>query len=397
MIETIRCHRGPITLVGLLVVATAVYWISAHAFDAGRPDLFYLADAFLHGRLGLERAFGPADVIVVGDRVFVPFAPFPALTFVPLVALFGPELVTEWQPLVNATLAATGLGACWWMLARIGVASIGDRLWLTVLWGFSTAIWFTTTRGGVWHTGHLVASILTFAGLVELFGRRRPLVLGLLAGAAFLTRPPLLAALPLWAWAAFPEDWRDSLRSIVRPIGAVAFGFAPAVLFALWYNWARFGSPLESGYVLAALPAFLEAQRAKGLFSLAHLPMNLDLFLFRLPELRAELPFFRPDGLGMSVLLTSPGLLYALRAPFRDPRAVALGITFVLVLVPNLLYYGGGWLQMGYRYALDAIPFAIALAGMAAARHGIPLWAKALIAFGVAVGIGSVYWAYNLA
>ena len=153
----------------------------------------------------------------------------------------------------------------------------------------------------------------------------------------------------------------------------------------------RFGSPLESGYYLAAL-----AQRAKGLFSLAHLSMNLDLFLVRLPRLQPEFPFFRPDGLGMSVLVTSPGLLYALRAPFRDPRAAGLGITFVLVLVPNLLYYGGGWLQMGYRYALDAIPFAMALAGMAAARHGLPWWAKALIAFGVAVGIGSVYWAYNL-
>jgi hypothetical protein len=397
VIESLRRHRGPATLVGLLVVATIIYWVSAREFDAGRPDLFYLADAFLQGRLWLERALGPADVIVVGDRVFVPFAPFPAIAFVPLVALFGPELVTEWQPLVNAVLAAAGLGACWWMLARIGVRSIGDRLWLTVLWGFSTAIWFTTTRGGVWHTGHLVASILTFAGLVELFGRRRPLVMGLLAGAVFLTRPPLLAALPLWAWAAFPHGWRGRLRSIARPIGVVVLGLAPAVLFGLWYNWARFGSPLESGYLLAALPPFLEAQRAKGLFSLAHLSMNLDLFLLRLPELRAELPFFRPDGLGMSVLVTSPGLLYALRAPFREPRAAALGITFVLVMIPNLLYYGGGWLQMGYRYALDAIPFAIALAGMATARHGLPWWAKALIAFGVAVGIGSVYWAYNLA
>ncbi|HSW42410.1 MAG TPA: hypothetical protein VLM76_07880, partial [Patescibacteria group bacterium] len=153
---------------------------------------------------------------------------------------------------------------------------------------------------------------------------------------------------------------------------------------------------LESGYYLAALPAFLEAQRAVGLFSLAHLPMNLDLFLVRLPRPQLEFPFFRPDGLGMSVLVTSPGLLYALRAPFRDQRAVALGITFALVMLPNLLYYGGGWLQMGYRYALDAIPFAIALAGMAAARWGLARWAKALIAFGIAVGIGGVYWAYNL-
>lgn len=396
MTETLPRYRGPVTLAGLLVVATAIYWLSAHQFNAGRPDLFYLAEAFLQGRLWLEHAFGPYDVIVVGERVFVPFAPFPAIAFIPLVALLGPELVTEWQPLLNAVLAAAGLGACWWMLARIGVASIGDRLWLTVLWGFSTAVWFTTTRGGVWHTGHLVASLLTFAGLVELFGRRRPLVMGLLAGAAFLTRPPVLAALPLWAWAALPRGRRRNLRRVVRPVGTLALAFAPAALFGLWYNWARFGSPLESGYYLAALPAFLEAQRAVGLFSLAHLPMNLDFFLVRLPRLQLEFPFFRPDGLGMSVLVTSPGLLYALRAPFRDPRAVALGLTFVLVMLPNLLYYGGGWFQMGYRYALDAIPFAIAMAGMAAARQGLPSWVKMLITFGIAVGIGGVYWAYNL-
>ena len=66
-------------------------------------------------------------------------------------------------------------------------------------------------------------------------------------------------------------------------------------------------------------------------------------------------------------------------------------------LVPSLLYYGGGWLQFGYRYALDAIPFAVALCGMAvAARGGIGLGWKVLIAFGVLVNAAGVYWAYHL-
>ena len=38
-------------------------------------------------------------------------------------------------------------------------------------------------------------------------------------------------------------------------------GFLPAFAFYLWYNAVRFGSPLESGYGLASLPPFLEAQR----------------------------------------------------------------------------------------------------------------------------------------
>ena len=274
MIEVLRRHHGPTVLVALLVIATAAYWLSAAGYDAGRPDLFYLADAFLHGRLWLERAFGPQDVALIGDHVYLPFAPFPALALVPLVALVGPDVATAWQPLLNAVLAASGLGICWWMLARIGVRSIPDRLWLTVLWGFSTPILFATTRGGVWHTGHLVASILTFAGLVELFGRRRPIVMGLLSGAAFLTRPPVAAALPLWVWASLPGGWRGGFRAAARQAAVVAAGFAPAVLFGLWYNWARFGDPLESGYYLATLPAFLEAQRAMGLFSLRHLSMK---------------------------------------------------------------------------------------------------------------------------
>ena len=63
----------------LMVVATAVYWLSARLFDAGRPDFFYLADAFLHGRTWLVSPLGPHDVITVGGHTYVPFAPFPGI------------------------------------------------------------------------------------------------------------------------------------------------------------------------------------------------------------------------------------------------------------------------------------------------------------------------------
>ena len=44
-------------------------------------------------------------------------------------------------------------------------------------------------------------------------------------------------------------------------ITLLSLGFAPALLFYLSYNALRFGSPLESGYGMASLPAFLEALR----------------------------------------------------------------------------------------------------------------------------------------
>jgi hypothetical protein len=423
--------------VGLVLVAASavIYWLCDRDFNSGHPDFFYLADAFLHGRTWLiaTPTFqpGPNDIIPVDGRYYVPFGPFPGLLFMPLVALIGPDAAAHWETVINALLAAADVGLCWWLLGRLGVQRIRDRLWIAVLFGFSTATWWITTRGGVWHTGQLIAMGLTFLALGECWGRRRGLVVGLLGGAAFLSRAPLALALPfygllLWDRASgseFASDRgptpqanrparRDAAPGGVAPGGvappgllaslpwprwiALGLGFAASVAFFFWYNIARFGSPFESGYALAVVPAWLAARRELGLFSFAHLGTNLDYLFWHLPQRIADFPYFRPDGLGMSIFLTSPGLFYAIRADFRSRRSWWLAGAVVATLVPSLFYYGGGWLQYGYRYALDAVPFAIALCGLAAARRPMHVGWKVLIAFGVVINLAGVYWAYNL-
>ena len=389
--------RGPI---GLLVAAVAgsVFFASA-GFDAGRPDLFYLADAFWHGRTWLSYPLGPDDVIPLLGRYYVPFPPFPAIMFMPLMLLISPETAHAYEPLINSTLAAIDIGLVWMLAARIGVDRKLDRLWLALLLGFSTAIWWVTVRGGVWHTGHLVATMLTLAALIEAFGRRRPLLIGLLIGAAFLTRPPVIFGLFFFAIVlTLDRSIRtpQGRRSIARDWLLLAVGVAPSIAFYFWYNDVRFGSPLESGYQLATLPAWLASLRDQGLFSLSHLARNWDYFMLDLPKQISGFPWFRPDGLGMSILVTSPGLLMAFRANWRNRLSWALAIAFVLVMVPNLLYYGGGWLQYGFRYALDAIPFAIALCAIALTRNRAGLIWWLVLAFGLLVGAGGVYWAYNI-
>jgi hypothetical protein len=409
-----RLSRATWIGLGLVVLSAILYWLSNRFFDARRGDFFYLADAFLHGRTWLTVQLGPYDVIPIDGRFYVPFAPFPAIVVMPLVALIGPLQADQIESGLNATLAAAGLGMCWWMVGRIGVSRLTDRAWLTLLFGFSTQILWVTTRGGVWHTGHLIATILTFACLIELFGQRRAWLVGLCAGAAFLTRAPLAFAVPFYALLLLGPSTDDRpLASIpshagayiaraagairCRPLLELALGVAPSVAFFFVYNQLRFGSFLESGYALATLPDWLERQRALGLFSIAHVPMNIDYFLLHLPRPVLGWPFIRPDGLGMSVLLTSPGLLFALRADWRRSQAWWLAGAAIVVLIPTLLYYGGGWLQYGYRYFLDSVPFVMALCGLAAAHHGGIGWGwKALTALGVAVMWIGVFWAYNL-
>ncbi|MBA2719593.1 MAG: hypothetical protein H0U52_10180 [Chloroflexi bacterium] len=403
-----RFDRAAQVGVAVTILAALVYWLSNRMFDATRGDFFYLADAFLHGRVWLDVRLGYQDVILQDGHPYVPFAPFPAVALMPIVALVGPAVADQWETGINAALAAASVGLAWWFTGRAGVRSLIDRFWLVLLLGFSTQIWWVTTRGGVWHTGHLVATILTMACLVELWGSRRAWLIGLLAGAAFMTRAPLAFAIPFYALLLGGDRIWEPRRWPWRAWVELAAGVLPSLVFFFWYNAARFGSPLESGYALALLPEWLENQRKLGLFSTAHIGMNLEYLFVKMPRQIAEFPFFRPDGLGMSIFITSPGLLYASRAPWRSSRTWWLAGAALLVLIPTLLYYGGGWLQYGYRYALDSIPFVWALCVLAAAgaaerlaklgveRPVIGLGWRLLIALGVLVGLGSVYWAYNL-
>ena len=400
--------RSPVIWAGILlaIASFVVYWLSNRAFDAGRGDLFYLADAFLHGRVWLDFIPGPFDIIVFDDHVYVPFAPFPAIVLMPLVAAVGAVTADNWEPGINAFLASMVVLLAWWVSGRIGAAKLRDRFAMAVLLGFSTQIWWVTTRGGVWHTGHLIATILTLLLLAEMFGRKRASLMGLLVGAAFLTRAPVAFAAPAVALWLISSEGIDGLRhgSIGSRIAALPWrqwvllglGLLPALAFFFWYNVARFADPLESGYAMATLPQWLQNLRDQGLFSTAHIPMNLEYLFWKVPALTAEFPYYRPDGLGMSVLITSPALLLAVRAPWRDRRSWILLFAAVLVLIPTLLYYGGGWLQYGYRYFLDSIPFLWALVAMGIASRGsLKWWGWLLIGWGVLIGLGGVYWAYH--
>lgn len=381
----------------VLGVAWLLFWLSAREVPWVRRDFFFLADAFLHGRTWLTFEPYQWDQIVIGNRTYVPFGPLPAILLMPLVAALGVDRAGTLEPGINTLLAAACVALLWVLLGRMRVRRTVDRLWLCALFGFSSPIWWIADRGGVWHTGQLVATVLTMVCLVELWGLRRPWLIGLVAGAAFLARPTLAFALPVYA-VLLLGSWRLPLGRVAI-VRLVAFSIAvvPSFAFFAWYNATRFGSPLESGYALAAVPAFLEAQRRQGLFSSAHLGMNVDQMFLRLPTFLGSFPFLVPDGYGMSIFLTSPGLLIAVGAAWRSREARLLLAAAALVLLPTLFYYGGGWKQYGYRYALDSMPFVVALCGLAVARMGrIPLLGRLLIVFGIGVNLIGVYWAFRL-
>ena len=399
--------RRPSVIVSL--IATIGFLVVNGRIAGGRQDFFYLADAFLHGRTWLTFQIGQHDVIPLDGRFYVPFAPFPAFFDLPLVAAVGPDVAAAFAQLIDAAIAGLSVGAMWLVLARVGVRRAIDRAWLALLFAITTPLLWVTIRGSVWQEGQVLATGLTMLALIELTGRRRALAVGLVAGAAFLTRAPLAMAIPVYGLMLVPDDtWRTIRRpgmAIVERIRSLPWrvwfllclGAAPALVAFAWYNLVRFGDPLQTGYGLAVIADFLERRRELGLFSLAQVPQNLDYLLFHLPKVTGQFPFLTPDGFGMSLFITSPGLLLAFRADWNSRPVLLLGLATVATLIPSLLYYGGGWQQFGFRYFLDSAPFLVVVCGYAVARrHGIGFGWKLLIAASVLVNVVSVYWATRL-
>ena len=247
-----------------------------------------------------------------GGRYYVPFAPFPAVALIPIVALVGPITADQLEPGINAALAAAGVGMCWWLMGRIGVARLSDRLWLTVLFGFSTQILWVTTRGGVWHTGHLVATILTFGCLIELFGRQRAWLVGLVAGAAFLSRAPLAFAVPFYALM---------LMQPVRHVATeVAGGYvAQALVGVPWRAWAllALGIPSIDHRVLPVQPGALRESVREWLCPGYPAPIPRSA-----AGDRALLAHAHPDEPGLLPLASAPPDRGATVLPARRARDV---------------------------------------------------------------------------
>src|SRR2546423_8009359 len=143
-----------------------------------------------------------------------------------------------------------------------------------MLFALSTPLWWVALRGGVWHTGQIIATILTLGCLIELWGRRRPLLVGLLAGAAFLTRAPLAFAVPFYLllldpWLAEDLPSARGIRGAIvrwpwRRWALLAAGVPPSIAVFFLCKAVRVGWPAEAGYRRPAPPPRLGAHPRRG-------------------------------------------------------------------------------------------------------------------------------------
>jgi hypothetical protein len=380
-----RLARADLFFYMVVLAAYATATAMAVTLEHANPDrMMLVAERALGGHLDSDLLKGTVDTVNVGGRYYLAQGPLQLIPYLPFAAV--PALQGIGRFLVGLLF---GIPAAWLALplARAFGAKGKNAYWIAAFTAFGSLLFYASVIGSMYAFAHAESFLALTLFLLEWAGRRRPAVLGAMLAVSFLARPTtLLAAVPFGL--AFLWNRRLELGAVAR--GLLAFGAPIAAAIAVygWFNWVRFGSPLESGYAISILTEpSLEARRAMGIFSLGQVPENLRLALLALPSLSNHVPFLIPSPFGMSMLLVSPALLASAWAGIRDRTAQLLWLSAALVAVPIFLYYGGGYIQYGFRYSLDFTPFLVALMAIGS-RRWIGLPERIL----VAVSIGSVYW-----
>ncbi len=116
-----------------------------------------------------------------------------------------------------------------------------------------------------------------------------------------------------------------------------------------------------------------------------------------------DCPLAVPIDLGTSLPLSAPGLFLALlafRSRGRSRLALGGALAVVMIATFNLAHFSQGWVQWGYRFSLDFLPFLLPLVALGAARplDGRPrLLAFLLLVVGALVNLWGVTWGQILA
>ncbi len=360
----VRDHAGLtwLLLVAALYVATTIA-VASHGRAPQVDRAMQIAANLVHGRLDSGLPAGSNDTVTMGGATYQVMSPLPIVPYL-LFVPFPPA----WETSHWIISAAIGIAAAWLALPlaqRYGPGG-SATVWIATLGAFGTLLWTQSISGNFYYLAHVEAVLCSFIALIEWHGRRRPWVLGIAFGLAALARPTVvLAGIPFGV--ALLVSRGDRLKTAASYLGPLV---AAVGLMGL-YNALRFGSPLETGYGISTVTnPGLAQQRALGVFSLRHLPDNLGLLIARGFDWQARFPYLVPNPNGHSILLTTPALLAAVSAGVRSHSARILWVAAFLVAVPLLLYYGGGgYRTYGYRYALDFVPFLLALVGLGARKH----------------------------
>jgi len=357
-----------------------IYFLSGNG--ATPYDYFSrLADSFLKGKFYLTQPNPWLGELIRGGlgKYYVVFPPMPSILLMPFRLLFGNNFRQDYlADLLGAGTVVMAMAMAWKIKKDVKLL-----IWTGLLTGFGTIIWFMSAVGSAWYLGQITGAFFLTAALLAALHKKPAFLIGILLGAAFLSRLHLLLSIPLFLYLLNDKNRFKNYKNL-------ALGILPFVLFNFYYNFARFGVIWDKAYTL--MPDLIYGTAyPKGVFSLNYIPSHLKVMFASLPVFFKGFPYIFPDWRGLAIWITTPAFVYAFFTDRKEKLVQFSWLSIFLISIAIFGHYTTGFAQFGYRFAVDFYPILLFLTIKGVARTGLRWHHWLLLAISVAVNFWGVF------
>ena len=385
-------NSNMVTLLICLIVFSITFLIYFLTKEVSNPynNFIVLADAFLNGRLYLTEDLTWMELIHIGDKHYVVPPPMPAILSLPAVAFWG---ASTSQMVISIFFGSLNVALAYLVTKKI-THNIKVQIWTTIMFGLGTIHWWVAISGSVWTFSQTISVTFMFIAILLTLNYRNSFLIGLSIGAFYWSRLTTILSLPFFLIYTY-DRWYQSLnhknifsRLNIRFLFCMGLGIAIFIILNGLYNFARFGTPIDVSYYLIP-EIFQERWYEKGIFDITYIPRHLKVIFLNLPVFIKEFPYMIPNWDGLAIWITTPAFIYAYKAGIRDKLALGCWVSIGLIALVNFSHGSWGFVQFGYRFAVDFYPFLFLLT-VKGIGNEIRWHHKALIIFGILINLWGV-------
>jgi len=309
-----------------------------------------LAASFLKGKLYLSQ--NPPwlnELVPINGRYYVVYPPMPAILTVPFVFLFKEGFEQQYLSFIFGAAIAVQT----FFLSLKIKKDKKTAILATILTSLGTILWFLSSSGSAWYLAHVISCFFLMVALNESLNKKRAFFVGILLGASYLSRLPTILSIPFFIHLI---KGKEKVKNISRFVS----GLLPFVLLNFGYNFLRFGTIFDKGYLL--IPGVLEEPWYKmGIFNLRYIPRHLKTIFLSFPVFQNKFPYLFPSLYGLSIWITTPAFFYIFLNNLKEKLVQLSWLTIFLISLVIFSHGTVGFAQFGYRFAVDFYPFLIFL------------------------------------
>lgn len=303
----------------------------------------------------------------------------PAIVALPFVFLF--KNLFEQQYLAH--LLGAGIVVFTMLISWHYKKDKKQLIWIGLLSAFGTITWFMSATGSSWYLGQITSAFFLTLAIYYSLKEKSSFIVGFLLGGAFLSRLHVILAFPFFLYQLFNK------RYWFKNYMYFGLGLLPYFLINFYYNYTRFGTIFDKGYIL--IPGVLdEPWFSKGLFNLSYIPDHLKIIFKSYPKLSSTFPYLTPSWAGLSIWITTPAFVYALINNFKNRINRYAWISILLIALVVFSHGTTGFAQFGYRFAVDFYPLLFFLVIQSVSKTGLRWHHWFLLIIGIVVNLWGV-------